>query len=58
MAKGDQTIKQTPTRGEVLKVARPKRKKVARPRVKAEKKAVKSRKPKARKVVIKSNKEK
>ena len=56
MAKGDQTIKRTPVRKAVTKVARPKRKKVAVPKAKAEKRAVKSRTPKTR--VIKLNKEK
>jgi hypothetical protein len=56
MAKGDQTIKKTPARKVVAKVSRPRRKKVATPKVKAEKKAVKSRKPRVK--VVKLNKEK
>jgi hypothetical protein len=55
MAKGDQTIKRTPVRKAVTKVSRPRRKKVAIPKVKAEKKAIKSRKPKTR--VVKPKKE-
>jgi hypothetical protein len=53
MAKGDQTIKRTPVRKAVTKVSRPRRKKVAIPKVKAEKRAVKSKKPKTRKIVVK-----
>jgi len=56
MAKGDQTIKKIPVRKAVLKVTRPKRKKVAVPKAKAEKKVVKSRKPKTRVVKLKKEK--
>ena len=53
MAKGDQTIKQEAVRKEIGAVSRPRRKKVAVPKAKAEKKVRKSRKPKTRKIVVK-----
>lgn len=56
MAKGDQTIKQQVVRKEIGAVSRPRRKKVAVPKAKAEKKVRKSRKPKTRVVKLKKEK--